>query len=240
MESAAPEQRIDEPRRNGPTPYGRLLAIFAVLALAGAFWLTTDRELIAGWKADAGPIPFFIGLAVLPAVGFPTTPFFVLAGAMFGLWTGLIGCAAAIAANQVLCYWISHSGLRPWIERRMSRTKYKIPDFSESKSGALRFAVLLRIAPGPPTFLKSYVLGLAGVPFWIYFWVSFIFTGLYAVSFIVLGESIFDRDFGTAGVAVGVLAVIGCVIAWFRFRHKKKLKETLGLETPEESTDDQR
>lgn len=206
------------------------LLLVALLALAWAIWVSADRGAIAEWKSEAGPVPFFISLAVLPAIGFPTTPFFVLAGALYGVWTALIGCAIAIAANQALCYWISRSGLRPWVERAMKRTRYRVPDFAGSRAGAMRFTLLLRIAPGLPTFLKNYVLGLAGVPFWIYFWVSFLFTGLYAVSFIVLGESIFDRDYGTAGAAVGVLAVLGGAVAYYRRRNKKKLKQALGVE----------
>lgn len=237
MDTGFTEHSIDEVTRDArPSLLRRALGLLALAALAGAVWVSTDRQMIAEWKSESGPVPFFIALALLPAIGFPTTPFFVLAGALYGVWTALIGCALAIAANQALCYWISHSALRPWIERAMARTRYRIPDFAGAPAGAMRFTILLRIAPGLPTFLKNYVLGLAGVPFWIYFWVSFLFTGLYAVSFVVLGESIFDRDYDTAGVAIGVLVVLGLAVAWYRLRHKKKLKEALGVGEPE-STD---
>lgn len=42
--------------------------------------------------------------------------------------------------------------------------------------------------------------------------VSFIFNALYAATLIVLGESVFDRDFGTAGTIVVVLMVAGLAV----------------------------
>jgi uncharacterized membrane protein YdjX (TVP38/TMEM64 family) len=186
--------------------------IFTLVVIAAVVWLTTDRNFVAEWREEAGPIPFFIALSILPALGFPTTPFFILAGAMYGVWIGLLGSGIAIAANLVLCYWISHSKLRPWMVKRLARTRYRIPEFSEAGKRGTRFALLVRFAPGIPTFLKNYILGLAGVPFRTYFVLSFIFNGLYAATLIVLGESVFDRDFGTAGTIVVVLVLAGLAI----------------------------
>jgi len=207
-----------------PSMTRRAIGLIALLALALAVWVATDRQTILSWRDDAGPIPFFIALAILPAIGFPTTPFFVLAGALYGTGIGLFGSALAVSANLILCYWISHSGLRPWIKRRLSRTKYKLPNFAESRAGAVRFTLLIKVAPGLPTFAKNYVIGLTGVPFWTYFVVSFVFTGIYGASFIVLGESIFARDFGTAGIAAGVLAAGGGVLVWFRLKRARRLR----------------
>lgn len=220
-------------KQSRPSTARRVIVFATLLALIAAFWVTTDRQTILEWKEDAGPIPFFTALAILPAIGFPTTPFFVLAGALYGTWTALIGSAIALSANLVLCYWISHSAMRPWLERRLSRTKYRIPSFEGSRAGAIRFTFLIKIAPGLPTFAKNYVVGMAGVPFGIYFAVSFVFTGIYAASFIVLGESIFSRDWTTGGLAVGVLALAGGVLVWFRIRRAKRAKAFSAQEAPE-------
>jgi uncharacterized membrane protein YdjX (TVP38/TMEM64 family) len=67
------------------------------------------------WKAQAGFWPFFICLTLLPLVGIPTTPLFVLAGATFDLVTALAGCALAIAANLALSYWLARRWLRDWL-----------------------------------------------------------------------------------------------------------------------------
>lgn len=147
------------------SPLRAALGVLTLGVIAGAVWFSTDRQAVAEWREEAGPIPFFIALSILPALGFPTTPFFILAGALYGVWIGLLGSGLAIGVSLVLCYWISHSKLRPWMVKRLAKTKYRIPEFSEAGSGAVRFALLLRFAPGIPTFLKNYILGLAGVPF---------------------------------------------------------------------------
>jgi uncharacterized membrane protein YdjX (TVP38/TMEM64 family) len=194
----------------------RVMGALSLLLLGAAVWLITDRSAVREIQQDAGPIPFFVALAVLPAIGFPTTPFFVLAGGLFGIWTGMTGSALAIAANLVLCHWISKSGLRPVIERLLAGTRYRVPDLSTKPGGGLRFTVLLRFAPGIPTFIKNYLLGVSGVPFRTYFFVSFAFTYAYAATFIIMGESIFDRDFGTVGIVAGVLFLGAMIVVWRR------------------------
>lgn len=196
----------------------RAVSLITLVLLVLALWITTDREAIRAWKAEAGPVPFFIALTVLPAIGFPATPFFVLAGALYGIWVGLLGTAAAVGANLLLCYWLANGKMRPWLERILSRSKYRLPNFAASRSNALRFTVLMRIAPGLPTFAKNYAVGMTGVPFRIYFGVSFVLTMLYAASFIVLGESIFDRDFSSMGIVLGVLALAGIAALWIKVR----------------------
>lgn len=203
----------------------RILGAVAVLALLGALWLATDRQAVMEWKEQAGPVPFFIALAILPAVGLPTTPFFVVAGAFYGPWIALAGSAAAIAANLALCYAISKSTLRPWLERLIGRTRFNPPDMRSSARRAVRFTLLVRIAPGPPTFAKSYLLGMAGVPFATYFGVSFAVTYLYAASFIVLGDSILDRNWAAGGIALGVLALAAAAVWWIR-RRRRHAKNT--------------
>lgn len=205
-----------------PRLWRRVIGVVALAMLVAALWLVVDREAVMEWKSESGPIPFFIALSILPAIGFPTTPFFVLAGALYGVWIGLGGSAIAISVNLILCYWISKSSLRPKIIRLLSRRGRTMPDWSTSRSSALKFAMIVKVAPGLPTFAKNYVLGMAGVPFWIYFSVSFGFTAVYAASLIVLGESIFTRDYATALVPVAVLAVLGGCLVWYRLSQLRR------------------
>src|SRR5690606_1420304 len=113
----------------------------------------------------------------------------------FGIAGGLAGSALALAANLALCYWISTGALRSWLEKLLARTRHHLPEFSSGRD-AWRFTVLVRFMPGVPPFAKSYLIGLAGVPFGIYFGCSMAITGIYAVLFVVLGESVHEQDFG--------------------------------------------
>ncbi|MFC4729631.1 TVP38/TMEM64 family protein [Coralloluteibacterium thermophilus] len=200
-----------------PSPLLRLLPLVLFVATAAAAgWLLWDPEAFAAWREDAGVVPFFLAMAVLPALGVPVTPFFVMAGATFGIRIGLLGSAVALALNLILSYWIAHGGLRPWLESLLARTRYSVPDFGGE--GALRFTILVKLAPGVPLFIKHYLLGLAGVPFPIYFGVSAAITGVYATAFVVLGESLLERDVGVGAGAVAVLLFVSAALFVWRRR----------------------
>lgn len=173
-------------------------------------WREWDQEAFFTWQQEAGPVPFFAALAVLPALGVPTTPFFMLAGMTFGLTVGLLGTAVSLAINMVFCFLIAHSGQCGWLRRMLARWGKELPPV-EGKQ-ALRFAILVKLAPGVPTFVKQYALGLSGMAFAPYFLVSFLITMPYAATFVVLGESVFDFDWHQAAAALSALAVLSGVM----------------------------
>ena len=187
-------------------------------ALVVLLWIRWDYTAFMAWKGEAGPVPFFAVLAVLPAFGVPTTPFYVMAGVLFGVAGGLAGSALSLGVNLLLCYWIAHSGLKGWVEFVLRKTRYDLPTLEGGR--ALRFALLVKFAPGAPTFLKNYLIALSGVSFAVYFCLSFVVTMAWATGFIVLGESMLDRDFGQAAWALGALGLAGltgwAVMRWWR------------------------
>ena len=218
MQSPPPKH----PPRSTPVTWARrALGAATLLVLGVLIWNAWDHQAFITWREEAGVVPFFLAMALLPALGVPITPFFIVAGATFGTFVGLTGSAIALSANLLLCYWIARSGLRPWLTRLLARTRYDIPDFEEGK-GALRFTLLVKLAPGVPIFIKHYLLGLAGVPFWIYFAVSGAITGLYAGAFVVLGDSLLEHDLGTSAMALAVLLVIALAIYLWRRRVGKR------------------
>lgn len=218
MQSPSPKHL----RRSTPAIWARrALGAATLLVLAVLIWNAWDHQAFIAWREEAGVVPFFLAMALLPALGVPITPFFIVAGATFGTFVGLTGSAIALSANLLLCYWIARSGLRPWLTRLLERTRYDIPDFEEGK-GALRFTLLVKLAPGVPIFIKHYLLGMAGVPFWIYFAVSGAITGLYAGAFVVLGDSLLEHDLGTSAMALAVLAAVALAIYLWRRRVGKR------------------
>lgn len=118
----------------------------AVAAFVVLLWIHWDYAAFMAWKEEAGPLPFFAALAVLPAFGVPTTPFYVLAGILFGVVGGLAGSALSLVLNLLLCYWIAHSGLKGWLESLLRKTRYDLPTLEGGR--AMRFALLVKLAPG--------------------------------------------------------------------------------------------
>jgi uncharacterized membrane protein YdjX (TVP38/TMEM64 family) len=197
-----------------------LLAVAGLTAVAIIVWSAWDRELITKWKDTARPLPFFVGMAIAPALGFPITPLFVLAGATFGRRSGLIGSGAALAANLALCYWIARSGLRPWLVRVLRRFDYELPDFGKKYGGSWRFTLMVKATPAIPQFVKNYALGIAGVPFPLYLGASMLLSGAYGAALIVLGESLFQHQRSRSVLVGGCVVVLAAAIWWWRKRRR--------------------
>ncbi|TYT75779.1 TVP38/TMEM64 family protein [Desulfobotulus mexicanus] len=198
---------------------GFFLLVFVLLWL----WLALDKEIFLAWKQQAGPFPFFLALTLLPLLGFPTTPFYILAGATFGWATGLLGSGLSLAANLVLCHWVSRSGLRPLLERVLRKTSFRIPEVKPGRF--LPFIIGAKLVPGVPAFAKNYLIALSGVPFRIYFGISFSISMAYASSFVLLGESILEKDWGMLSAVVVVLALL-VIGFWYLRRRSHYLKST--------------
>ncbi len=195
------------------------VAVAAALALLAAAWFAWDREAVLAWKESASPPLFFAAMSVLPAIGLPLTPFYIVAGATFGVWVGLAGSLIALAVNLALCYVAAKSIPRAWLNGVLEKFGTEFPKF-EGTSGAVRFSVLVKLTPGVPMLIKNYLLGLSGVPFRIYLVTSLITSALYAVPLMVLGNSLFDHDWSESWVAV--LLGVGAGVGVWLWRRRSK------------------
>jgi uncharacterized membrane protein YdjX (TVP38/TMEM64 family) len=164
-------------------------------------------------------VPFFLAMAVLPAIGIPLTPFLLVAGATFGVAVGLIGSVVAIAINLCIGYAIAHSKLRPRVTALFERFDYKVPNFTAGGRAAWRFSFAVKVAPALPAVAKMYLLAVTAVPFPIYFIVSLLITSVFAVAWIVLGGSLVAHDLNHATIAAIVIAVLVVIaLIWWRRR----------------------
>jgi uncharacterized membrane protein YdjX (TVP38/TMEM64 family) len=201
------------------TRWLRLFLIGLVVVAAGYLvWKIWDREAVVAWMRGANPVWFFLTTALLPVFGAPITPFFVLAGATFGVRLGLLGSVAALGLNLSICYWIARTGLRRWIVSLLRRFKYELPNFQERR--ALRFTIIVKLAPGVPAFIKNYALGAARVPFPLYLAAGMLVTGTYATLLVVLGESLLAHNLRKLLVVGAVFVVLAGVVWWWRKRRK--------------------
>lgn len=200
-----------------------LLIKLLIVALGGVVILLVllsrglDLRAVASHVMDAirvaGPWGFFAGMAVLPAVGFPMLPFVLAAGPAFGQQLGLGGllacAAAAIFFNITLTYWLARAGFRPALEYLVKRLNYKIPEVR--KSDQLEVTILVRVTPGPPFFVQSYLLGLAGIPYRIYVLPSFLAPMINTAGFVIFGDAIMKGKGQVAlfGISLVIAAALG-------------------------------
>jgi len=178
----------------------------------------------------AGPVAFFVGMAVVPAFGFPLSPFTLSAGSVFvptlGWPTVLIALWVALAVNVTITYCLSRWIARPLLEKVVTRFGYKWPQVPAE--AAWRFTILLRVTPGPPFVVQSALLGLAEVPFRIYLIGSVIIAGFYGTAFAVFGEALLSGQGRMILIGVGAMAGLSVGAQLLR-KHlvKKKLAEAV-------------
>lgn len=173
-----------------------------------------------------GPWAFFIAMALLPAVGCPVAIFYLTAGSAFsgtmGIGGVLLAACAALTVNLALTYWLARYGLRPWLESMIARTRFKIPQLDAADHTEL--TLIVRITPGSPFFVQSYLLGLAGVRFGTYLWISWIITMAYASGFIVFGDAILHGKARVAILGLSALVAVSLIVHFLRRHYGKKSK----------------
>lgn len=201
----------------------------AVLAAGGvAAWLPAERwvearEAVAGavaWVRALGPWWFFAAFAVLPAVGFPVSIFALSAGSLFGPVLGLPWVLAlaglCMAVSMSISYWLARYVVRPWVERLLGYVGYRVPVVPPEKQRV--FTVLVRITPGVPYVFQSFLLGLAGVPFWTYLLISWLACTVNVWLVIVFGDALAQGKGKAALLALAGAVVAVLVVRWVRLR----------------------
>ncbi len=167
-----------------------------------------------------GPGMFFVAMAVLPSFGCPITVFTLSAGPVFGAQLGLplilALAAASIAFNLALSYWIARQALRPWIEWLFTKLGYRLPQVATEDHLAL--TVLVRVTPGPPFIMQSYLLSLAGVSFGVYMAISWVITSAYAFAMIIFGDALAQGRGKNAFIAVSLFIALTVGVHFVR-RH---------------------
>ena len=164
------------------------------------------------------PWMFVAAMGVLPLIGVPLSALWVLTGATFGKWTGLGLIVAGMAINFALAYLVSNRLLREPIARLLVRRGIAVP---EAKPGEyVKLTIAVRVFPGLPNFMQSYLLGLANVPFRVFYPVSFPPQILYALGFVLFGDALVEGKSGGLVAGVGILVAAGLVVNMIRRRAK--------------------
>jgi uncharacterized membrane protein YdjX (TVP38/TMEM64 family) len=162
----------------------------------------------------ANPVLLFLCVAILPLIGCPASPLLVAIGIRLGTAYGMALVAAAYLVNFTAGYWLARgvfsAPLSRWLERRGQR----IP--SVSAADETQLILLIRITPGPPLFMQTYMLGLARVGFVRYLVLSMLVQMGYSFALLSVGQSLNHNAAWHIILAVGL--VIGVALAVNLFR----------------------
>ena len=202
---------------------GVVLGAVGVLLLRGVDLRQLLDQTLA-WIRGVGPWAFFTGMAVLPSFGFPLLGFTLPAGPVFvpqlGMPMVILLVTLAISVNLALTYWLARCAFRPVLEGLIRKLGYQLPQVPPQDR--LSLTVVLRVTPGPPFFLQSYLLGLAEVPFRVYMGVSCLITIPQAIALILFGDSLMQGKGKVALIALSLIVALSVMIQWVRRRYARK------------------
>jgi uncharacterized membrane protein YdjX (TVP38/TMEM64 family) len=166
------------------------------------------KDVTLAWLEEANPVFLLLAIAVLPLAGFPISPLLVMGGVVYGETVGMLVGAGGVALNNVLGYWVAawlREPVRGWLERR----GVNVPEVS--RGDGYKIVLLLRVTPGLPATVQNYVLGLSGIPFWTFFWVSLPPQLVIVAGFVLTAGALFEGQWGLIILGVSLLLVFGIV-----------------------------
>jgi pyruvate/2-oxoglutarate dehydrogenase complex dihydrolipoamide dehydrogenase (E3) component/uncharacterized membrane protein YdjX (TVP38/TMEM64 family) len=114
---------------------------------------------------------FFLLYTVVTALSFPGAAILTLAaGAIFGLWWGMLIVSFASSVGATLAFLAARFILRDWIQQRFGN---RLKSFNEgiARDGPF-YLFTLRLVPVFPFFLINLVMGLTSMRAWTFYWVS--------------------------------------------------------------------
>lgn len=211
------------------------IAAGGLIACALAWWWLSSHGYSAHQAFDwvlaevraLGPWPFFTLMALLPAVGAPISLFTLTVGPLFapalGLPLVLLLALVSVAVNLVLTYVLARWLLRPWVERLCVWLGFSIPEVAQADHRTL--VILVRVTPGTPHMLQSYLLGMAKIPFATYFFISWVVASLYACAFILFGDAVAHGKGQGVVIAVSLFVALAVGVKFLRKRMQRKKVE---------------
>jgi uncharacterized membrane protein YdjX (TVP38/TMEM64 family) len=213
------------------------LAITLAVLGAGLAFLVVKTGLLETFNAvifhlrEAGPVVFFVAMALLPAAGFPLMAFTIAAGPVFSPTLGagwvILWSLSAVIINLLLTYWLADRAIRPLVTRVLAYFDFRLPD--HLVASAWQLSLIVRLTPGPPFWVQSYLLGLVRVPLVPYLTVSLGVVAGYIVALVWGGDAIASGNGRLALAAIGVLAVSAAALQLLR---KRTARRQAALATP--------
>lgn len=114
---------------------------------------------------------FFVVYVAVTGLSLPGAAIMTLAaGALFGLWVGVLLVSFASTIGATLAFLFSRFVLRESIQSRYSRQLTAINKGIE-KDGAL-YLFTLRLVPAFPFFMINLIMGVTPIKTWTFYWVS--------------------------------------------------------------------
>jgi uncharacterized membrane protein YdjX (TVP38/TMEM64 family) len=211
------------------------LALAAAAAAAVLLFVDIDWGGIMDRISSLPAIPLLAAMALLPLVGFPVLPVYLVAGARFGPYGGGAVVAFATAVHVIGSYVIARTVLRGPLERLLSKWHAHLPAIPRDEEVAVAFIAAL--VPGIPYAVRNYLYAIIGLRLRVCFWIAVPIDVARAYVSILLGNAGNDpsgrRLFILGGVEVLKVVICAVTIAWLRRHHRRAHPEPAPASPPQ-------
>ncbi|MFT3867574.1 MAG: hypothetical protein QM715_03645 [Nibricoccus sp.] len=164
-----------------------------------------DWRAVREWLVSFDGVTMIALMALLPIGGFSIGIVYLVAGARFGpFWAGVI-IAGITAVHLLASHAISRSVLRAPLQRLFERRGHKLPVPKRDTHRSI--AAIAALAPGPPYFVRNYLLGLSGIPLRVYFWICLPIYVARSYVTILLGDLTDDPNSRQISILIAVYLV---------------------------------
>ncbi|HEY1122512.1 MAG TPA: hypothetical protein VGE67_12960 [Haloferula sp.] len=180
-------------------------------------------------KTRGLPLVVFIFVAgLLPLVGVPIVPLYLMAGAVYipvhGLPVTLGAMVIALLGNLLASYSLAR-WLRPFVEKMVIRFGIPMPRWG--RLSVWKLILLVRVTPGAPLMAQNYLLALAGVPLLPYLLVSLPVEAMICGGYMAMGKSFATGRWGWLFGGGGALVFILLATMLVRDRLAARRDETM-------------
>lgn len=172
----------DEKRRWRSLPWRSIAVVIVALVLLNVLYGQIDIDDLHKFAAGLNGPLVFLGILVLPLLGFPVSVLHVFAGVRWGAQLGISLVVLSILLQLLASYALVRL-FRPLFAARLEPLRQRIP---EGAHGPV--ALFTMLVPGVPYFAKNYVLPLIGMPLRVYLLWCFPMHSLRSMVPIVFGD----------------------------------------------------
>lgn len=179
-----------------------------------------EARALAHYTMTLGHWPAFAALLILPLIGFPLSVLALAAGLRFGLGPALLLMTPALAFHLVFSFFAARRWLKQPLLRWLARYDFTLPRAPDGES--LSVALLVNLVPGPPYFVKNYLLAIAELPFRSYFFAG-LFANLLNTSMGILAGDFFRHMNLQGGAILTAYVLVISVVCGRLIRHLRRL-----------------
>jgi len=170
----------------------------------------------------------------------PVTVLNLAAGFCFGLWRGFVSVSCGGVLGASIAFLLGRHCLRGWVRHAIDgdRTNFSTVDMmlKRSQANTFRIVCLSRLPPCLPFPCVNYSYALTDVPFWTYFWATWLGLAPGTFAYVYMGSAfrnLAEVVSGKTGNRANVVMMVGGVvvtvaIAAYLMREAQKALEING------------